>query len=128
VVLNWNISALQEKLALLRQTETNLTAQTVLQEDHIEALQQNVTEAGHQTESCSSLQAAAESQMLAAQSQTRACESRQQYQQKQLQKCKEVESDAPQEEQVDVESSAPPTLSGIPALMLLLCSALHLIN
>ncbi|KAJ4921211.1 hypothetical protein JOQ06_019469, partial [Pogonophryne albipinna] len=96
--------------------------------NHIEALQQNVTEAGHQTESCSSLRAAAESQMLAAQSQTRACESRQQYQQKQLQKCKEVESEAPQQEQAGGGSSAPPTLSGIPALMLLLCSALHLIT
>ncbi|XP_033934190.1 uncharacterized protein [Pseudochaenichthys georgianus] len=32
VVLNWNISALQEKVELLRQTETNLTAQIVLQE------------------------------------------------------------------------------------------------
>ncbi|KAL3047841.1 hypothetical protein OYC64_021915 [Pagothenia borchgrevinki] len=128
VVLNWNISALQEKVELLRQTKTNLTAQIVLQEDHIEALQQNVTEAGHQRESCFSLRAAAESQMLAAQSQTRACESREQYLLKQLQKCKEVESEAPQQEQAGGASSAPPTLSGIPALMLLLCSALHLIT
>ncbi|KAF3834754.1 hypothetical protein F7725_027312 [Dissostichus mawsoni] len=147
VVLNWNISALQEKVELLRQTESQphgsdrsagsrremmnscmaqigesivFLINISVQNDppgtnHIEALQQNVTEAGHQTESYSSLRAAAESQMLAAQSQTRP-------------KCKEVESEAPELEQADGESSAPPTLSGIPALMLLLCSALHLIT
>ncbi|XP_029285777.1 uncharacterized protein LOC115007179 [Cottoperca gobio] len=132
VVLSWNISALQENVEQLRQTETNLTAQIRLQEDHIEALQQNVTEAGHQNESCFSLKAAAESQMLAAQSQTRGCESRQQYLHKQLQKCKEVEAEAPEQteqtgQQGDGSSSASP-LSGIPALMLLVCSALHLVT
>ncbi|XP_063747056.1 uncharacterized protein si:ch211-1a19.3 [Eleginops maclovinus] len=131
VVLNWNISALQEKVELLRQTEANLTTQIGLQQDHIEALQQNMTEAGHQTETCVSLRTAAESQMMAAQSQTRACESRLQYQQKQLQKCKEVESEAPKDatqQQADGGSSSAPALSGIPALMLLVCSALHLIT
>ncbi|XP_049911162.1 uncharacterized protein si:ch211-1a19.3 [Epinephelus moara] len=84
VVLNGNISVLQETVEQLRETKANLTAQISEQEDHIEALQQNVTLAGHQTESCFSLKAAAESQMLAAQSQTKACESQQQFQQKQL--------------------------------------------
>ncbi|XP_070765287.1 NF-kappa-B essential modulator [Enoplosus armatus] len=133
VVLNGNISVLQETIEQLRLTEVNLTAQISLQEDHIEALQQNVTQTVHQTESCFSLKAAAESQMLAAQSQTRACESSQQYLQKQLQKCKVVDSEAAQETQQqdtssDSPSSAASPLSGIPALTLLVCSALHLIT
>lgn len=135
VVLNGNISALQETVEQLRQTEANLTAQISEQEDHIEALQQNVTLAGHQTESCFSLKAAAESQMLAAQSQTKACESQQQYLQKQLQKCKDGEPEAPQEkkeQQQDTSSSTPNSstslFAGIPALTLLLCSALRLIT
>ncbi|XP_033476653.1 uncharacterized protein LOC117253376 [Epinephelus lanceolatus] len=134
VVLNGNISVLQETVEQLRETKANLTAQISEQEDHIEALQQNVTLAGHQTESCFSLKAAAESQMLAAQSQTKACESQQQFQQKQLQKCKEGEPEAPQEkekQQQDTSSvpgSSTSLFAGIPALTLLLCSALRLIT
>ncbi|XP_054458134.1 uncharacterized protein si:ch211-1a19.3 [Anoplopoma fimbria] len=112
-VLNGNISVLQQRVEQLLQTEANLTAQISLQDDHIEALQQNLTQAGHQRESCFSLKAAAESQMLAAQSQTRACESRQQYLHKQLVKCKDVDSEAPQEKQQETEelpSSSPPSL------------------
>lgn len=44
----------------------------------------NLTQAVHQTETCLSLKAAADSQMLAAQSMTKACESKQQYLEKQL--------------------------------------------
>ncbi|XP_044055936.1 uncharacterized protein si:ch211-1a19.3 [Siniperca chuatsi] len=132
-VLNGNISVLQETIEQLQQTEANLTAQLSLREDHIEALQENMTQAVHQTESCLSLKAAAESQMLAAQSQTKACESRQQYLQKQLLKCKNVDSEAPKQTQQqdassDLPSSAASPLSGIPALALLVCSALHLIT
>lgn len=134
VVLNGNISVLQETVEQLRETEANLSALISLQEDHIEALQLNVTQAGHETESCFSLKAAAESQMLAAQSQTRGCQSQQQYLQKQLQKCKDVDTEAPQDKQQQDDTSSTPKpgsaspLSGIPALMLLVCSALHLIT
>lgn len=132
IVLNGNISVLEEKVEQLRQTEANLTAQISLHEDHIEMLQLNVTEAGHQTKSCCSLRTAAESQMAAAQSQTRACESRQTYLQKQLVKCKDVASEAPEETQQQDAATPKPSsaspLSGIPALTLLVFSALHLIT
>ncbi|XP_075935213.1 uncharacterized protein LOC142935031 [Anarhichas minor] len=124
-VLNRNISVLLESVQQLRQTEVNLTAQIALQEEHMEALQQNLTEAGHLTESCSSLRAAAESRMLAAQSQTRACESRQQYLHKQLLKCQDVDSEAPQETQQQDSSSSSPLSA---PLFLLVCSALHLMT
>ncbi|XP_031695031.1 uncharacterized protein LOC116377523 [Anarrhichthys ocellatus] len=118
-VLNGNITVLLESVQQLRQTEVNLTAQIALQEEHMEALQQNLTEAGHLTESCSSLRAAAESQ-------TRACESRQQYLHKQLLKCKDVDSEAPQETQLQDSSSSSSPLSA--PLFLLVCSALHLMT
>lgn len=128
LVLKGNISILQEEVEQLYQTEANLTAQLSLQEDQIEVLQQNLTQAFHQTESCFSLKAAAQSQMLAAQSQTRACESSQQFLQKQLQKCKLVDSEAPQQTQQDVSDSAVSPFAGIPALTLLVCSSLYLIT
>ncbi|KAM7409792.1 hypothetical protein PAMA_001335 [Pampus argenteus] len=125
LLLNRNISTLQEEVEQLHQTEANLTARLRLQEDHIEVLQQNLTQAFHQTESCFSLKEAAQSQMLAAQSQTKACQSSQHYLQKQLQKCKLVESEAT--EQTQCTSAALP-LTGVSALMLLICSSLHLIT
>lgn len=132
VVLNGNISALLDDIEQLRQTEANLTAQLRLQEDHIEVLQHNVTQSNHQTMSCLSLKMAAESQMVAAQSQTEGCESGKQYLQKQLQKCKDVATDAAQQTQqqppVKDKNAATSSLSGVPALMLLVCSALHLIT
>ncbi|KAF1385201.1 hypothetical protein PFLUV_G00105270 [Perca fluviatilis] len=130
-VLKGNISVLQERVETLRQTEANLTAHISLQDDHIEALQQNVTQFGHQMESCLSLRTAAESQMLASQSQTRACQSQQQYLNKQLQKCKEdavsEKAKETKQEQKDAPSTASP-LAGLPALTLLVCSALHIIT
>lgn len=131
VVLNGNITVLQEDIEQLRQKEANLTAQISLQEEHIEALEHNVTQVVHQTETCFSLKAAADSQMTAAQTQTKACESNQQYLQKQLQKCKTAESEAPQ--QTQQQASTPPDsaaspLAAVPALTLLICSSLHLIT
>ncbi|XP_026179056.1 uncharacterized protein LOC113139761 [Mastacembelus armatus] len=130
--LTMNISALQDDIEQLRQTEANLTAQLRLQEDHIEALEQNITQAFHKTESCNSRENAAQSAMQAAQAEKRGCESNQQYLQKQLQKCKTVPVEAPKEAQQPQDpscsthpSSASP-LAGIPALTLLVCSALHL--
>lgn len=52
--------------------------------DDIETLQQNLTLAFHQTQSCFSLNAAAESQKSAAESQTKACKTELEYQKKQL--------------------------------------------
>lgn len=132
VVLFGNISALQEKVEQLRQTEANLTAQLRLQEDHIANLQQNLTQAFHQTESCFNLRAAAQSQMMAAQSQTKACESSQQYLQKQLQRCKAVDSHETPQKQQDVSNerhnSAASLLAGVPAVTLLIGCGLHLIT
>ncbi|XP_067452066.1 protein GOLM2 [Thunnus thynnus] len=128
LVLNGNISALLEEVGQLRQTETNLTARLGLQEDHIDALQYNLTQARHQTQSCMSLKAAAQSETLAAKSETKACESSQEFIQKQLHKCKQVESEAPQQTQKDPSDSAMSTLAGVPALTLLVCSSLHLIT
>lgn len=136
-VLSRNISVLQENVEQLHRTEANLTAQLGLKEDEIEALEQNVTLNVHQTASCLSLKAAAESHMTAAQSQTKACESNQLYLQKQLQKCKDVESEAPQQTQQQgpapskppgSSSAAASPLAGIPALTLLVCVALHLMT
>ncbi|XP_019965332.1 rootletin [Paralichthys olivaceus] len=134
VVLNANISFLLEEVERLLQTETNLTTQLGLKEDHIDALQQNLTQASHQTESCFSLKEAAQSQMVAAQIQTKACESNQQYLQKQLHKCKAVDSQPPQQTtpkenqaSTDKRSAAPP-LAGIPVLTLLVSVALHLMT
>ncbi|XP_043985194.1 uncharacterized protein si:ch211-1a19.3 [Gambusia affinis] len=133
VVLAENITALQDDVRLLQQREANLTEQLGLQKEHIEALQQNLTQAFHQTESCFNLKTAAESQMSAAQSQTKACESKQQYLEKQLQKCKVSESEARKVNQAGSSvspsrNSAAAPLAGIPALTLLICAALHLIT
>ncbi|KAF3690535.1 hypothetical protein EXN66_Car006208 [Channa argus] len=134
VVLMGNISVLEENNEQLRQTEANLTAELRLQEDHIEILQANLTQAFHETQSCFSLKTAAESQMLAAQSQTRACESNKQYLQKKLSSCtpksavvKPTPPPKPQKQEEDSDSAAPP-LACISALALLMCSALHLIT
>ncbi|XP_071328957.1 tropomyosin-1, isoforms 33/34 [Trachinotus anak] len=139
VILNRNISVLLENVEQLREMEANLTAQLSQLEDHSDALQNNLTQAFHQTEACNKLKDAAHSQMLAANSQTKACESQQQYLQKRLLKCKGGDSDAAPSpspltthDKTPVPSikdhSAPPPLAGIPALMLLVCSALHLIT
>ncbi|XP_074523633.1 uncharacterized protein LOC141788618 [Halichoeres trimaculatus] len=134
LVLQANVSVLQENITQLLLTEANLTAQISLQEDQIDALEQNLTQAAHQTETCAALRAAAESQMLAAQSQHRACESGQQYLKKQLLKCKLEDSEAPQQTQQKQEPPTPTPssdaspLCGIPALTLLVCSALRLIT
>lgn len=135
VVLNGNITALEETLERQRQTEANLTAQLALKEDHIDALEQNLTQAFHQTETCFSLRDAAQAQTMAAQSQTRACEASQQYLQKQLQKCKVADSETSQQTTPQkspssdpaVKDDAPP-LTSIPALSLLVCIGLRLLT
>ncbi|KAG7513714.1 hypothetical protein JOB18_014833 [Solea senegalensis] len=91
VILNMNISVLQENVEQLREKEVNLTSQLDLKEEHIDTLEQNLTQAVHLTQSCYSLKDAAQSQMSAAQIQTKACESKQQYLQKLLHKCKSPE-------------------------------------
>lgn len=134
VILMGNISALEEQVEELRQTEANLTTLLGLKEDHIDILQQNLTEALLHTNTCYSLKAAAESQMQAAQSQTLACESRQQYAQKQLQKCKADAAETKAPPQRQTEPVAPPTdgapslLTAVPTLALLVSCGLHLLT
>ncbi|MEQ2294400.1 hypothetical protein AMECASPLE_003523, partial [Ameca splendens] len=84
VALAENVTALQEDIRLLQQKEANLTEKLSLQEEHIEALQVNLTEAVHQNNSWFSLKEAAEIQLTAAQSQTKACEARKQLLEKQI--------------------------------------------
>ncbi|XP_053709571.1 uncharacterized protein si:ch211-1a19.3 [Synchiropus splendidus] len=136
VNLGLNISALLDEVEQLHQRETNLTAQLQLQEELVEVLQHNMTLAALQTDACFSKKAAADSQMLAAQSETRACESSQEYLQKQLQKCKGTNSAAPPQKQQDVTSKPLQTsatgaavpLAGIHVAVLLISSGLHLIT
>ncbi|XP_061594836.1 uncharacterized protein si:ch211-1a19.3 [Cololabis saira] len=127
--LRVNISVLLEDVEQHRQTEANLTARLGLQEEHMEVLQQNLTQAGHHMASCASLRAAAESHQKAAQSQTKACESREQHLQKQLQKCQSTQSEAAESVcgVCVAPTDAAPT-AAVPALMLLVCGALHLIT
>ncbi|KAM9385353.1 uncharacterized protein KZ484_006910 isoform 1-T1 [Pholidichthys leucotaenia] len=129
-VLRGNVSSLQEEVQLLLQKEENLTAQIGLLEDQKEVLQLNLTEAGHQTASCFSLKAAAESQMMAAESQKKGCESRSQYLQKQLQKCNAVDAEASQQQGASMATATPsiaPALTArSPIVALLLCAALIL--
>ncbi|XP_024135286.1 uncharacterized protein si:ch211-1a19.3 [Oryzias melastigma] len=133
VVLHGNISALQEEVEQLQQKEANLTAHISLQEERMEVLQQNMTEAFHQTEACNSLRKAADSQTMAAQALTKACDSQKQFLQKQLQKYKGVECDAPAQSKQE-EKSPPPSgdasvivpVCGAPALILLMCTTLLL--
>ncbi|KAM9385354.1 uncharacterized protein KZ484_006910 isoform 2-T2 [Pholidichthys leucotaenia] len=119
-----------EEVQLLLQKEENLTAQIGLLEDQKEVLQLNLTEAGHQTASCFSLKAAAESQMMAAESQKKGCESRSQYLQKQLQKCNAVDAEASQQQGASMATATPsiaPALTArSPIVALLLCAALIL--
>ncbi|KAM4739788.1 uncharacterized protein FYW61_004119 [Anableps anableps] len=132
-VLTENVTALQEDVRLLQQREANLTKQLRQQEEHIEVVQLNLTQAVHQTESCNSLKAASVSQMLAAQSQTKVCESKQKYLEKLLQKCKAAELEAARVNPAGSSASTPfnaatTPLAGIPELTLLICAALHLIT
>lgn len=124
LILLANVSVLQENITQLLLTEANLTAQISLQQDLIDTLEHNLTQAVHQTKACISLRAAAESQMSAAQTQRQACESEKQFLRKKHQKCKQEDSKAPT--QAPASDASP--LSGIPALMLLICSTLCLIT
>ncbi|XP_047443951.1 uncharacterized protein si:ch211-1a19.3 [Mugil cephalus] len=133
VVLHSNITSLQDDIEQLQAKEANLTALLSLREDRIDILEQNLTQATHLTDSCNSLKAAAESHMLAAQAETKACKSSQQFLQKQLQKCKDVEAaDAPKQNQESSPSSPPSNhaaaVAAAPLLTLLVCNALHLIT
>lgn len=52
--------------------------------ERMEVLQQNMTEAFHQTEACVNLRQADQSQTMAAQALTKACDSQRQFLQKQM--------------------------------------------
>ncbi|XP_056894481.1 uncharacterized protein si:ch211-1a19.3 [Takifugu flavidus] len=130
-LLNRNITVLLEMLEESRQAEANLTVKLRLKEETVEALQENVTQLLHQTDSCLSLKVAAESQMMAAQSQNKACESSQQFLQKQLQKCKDTSDSSGQQCQSRSATTTSPSNVGsaaVPLLvpLLLTCAVLHL--
>ncbi|CAL8310270.1 unnamed protein product [Lota lota] len=127
-VLNGNITLMKQQLEEQKDKEANLTAHISLQREEMEVLQQNVTQASHLTASCLSLNAAAESQALAAHSQTSACQSRKQYLEKQLSKCKEEEHRSP-DQRADSPSSSPSSSSRPAVWMLTLptCWVLHLL-
>lgn len=131
LVLVTNISALQETVDSLQQIQANLTTQLAIKEDQLEALEQNLTQAEHQTQACFSLKDAAEAQTKAADSQHRACQSNQEYLQRQLQKCKVSESEAAKQTTPQQSSTGPsgsgPGLSSVPALLLLLSATAHLL-
>lgn len=130
LALMTNISALQETVDSLQQIQNNLTVQLGLKEDELDLLQQNLTQAEHQTAACFSLREAAEAQTKAAESQLRACQSNQGYLNKQLQRCKVSEAEAAK--QTTPQQAAPPTGSGpglsvVPGLVLLLCGTVLLL-
>ncbi|XP_035764172.1 uncharacterized protein si:ch211-1a19.3 [Neolamprologus brichardi] len=135
VLLNSNMTIMQEDIEELRQKKANLTVQLGLlrgRKNSITAMKGDFSRPFHKTEAAESLQKAAENNMMAAQAQTKGCESSKQAVQKQLQKCTATKSEAPQLTQPRAPTSAPsstaPLFAGIPALMLLVCSALHLIT
>ncbi|KAJ3599445.1 hypothetical protein NHX12_033408 [Muraenolepis orangiensis] len=125
VVLNGNISLLEQRVEQQKETAANLTALVSLQREDIETLQQNVTQASHRTASCLSLNMAAESQAMAAQSQTKACDSSKEYLERQLSRCKEH----PSSQQTTGSTSPYSSSSSLAVVLTLLptCGGLHLL-
>ncbi|KAJ8374763.1 hypothetical protein SKAU_G00053430 [Synaphobranchus kaupii] len=89
VLLNGNITVLENQIEEYEIIEANLTSEITLQKDHIDSLKFNLTQIYHQFESSEALRSAAESQQKAAESQKKACDSGKHYLQKQLQRCNE---------------------------------------
>ncbi|XP_054645790.1 uncharacterized protein si:ch211-1a19.3 [Dunckerocampus dactyliophorus] len=120
-VMQANISTLQEEAEHLWRAQVNLTAQLRHQEDQVEVLQHNLTQADHRMEACVSLKAAADNHATAAQTQTRACEANQKFLHKQLLKCKEPDSEAPPPPQTqnDPAGSTATPLAAMSAVTLL---------
>ncbi|CAB1324571.1 unnamed protein product [Coregonus sp. 'balchen'] len=124
VILGGNITVLEKEIGMHKEIEANLTSEIMLNQEHIEFLQENLTQASHKWESCVALHSAAESRRIAAESQTKACESSKLYLQKQLQRCKK--EDHHSFEFLDDGVAAPQT--SILALAVVLCVSLHLIT
>ncbi|KAI5101870.1 hypothetical protein C0J45_9073 [Silurus meridionalis] len=88
VLLNDNITALKDEIDLHKAIEANLTVNITLQQDMIELLKHNLSQAGIELETCSNLHKAAENLQTAAEMQKQSCQSSMQYIKKQLEKCK----------------------------------------
>lgn len=120
--LEGNITALNSQLLIRIKKEANLTAEIMLQQELIDALQENLTQATHSREACMAMNSAADSQRLAAESQTKACESSKLYLQRQMQKCKTTNHDQDCEEK-DNQSA---TLHTSIFTLVVICMSLHL--
>lgn len=133
VLLLWNVSSLQDELELRQRQISNLTAHIAIQEERVEFLEHNATQALLAAASCERLREAAQHKEVAALKQTEACRVHQDFLQRQLVKCKTPESQAPQTHQGVVPSPTPskaPSTMQSPALLLLLlaCGALRVLN
>ncbi|XP_062412095.1 uncharacterized protein si:ch211-1a19.3 [Sardina pilchardus] len=87
VLLNANITALENAIELHEAVEANLTARLSLQRDEMEGLQSNLTEKLHELDSCEARKAAAASLQTAAEKTAAGCRASKQYLQTQLVKC-----------------------------------------
>lgn len=121
--LEGNITTLNSRLLMHINKEANLTAEITLQQELIDALQENLTQATHSREACLAMNSAAESQRLAAESQTKACESSKLYLQKQLQKCKTTNHD---HQACDQEDNGSAPLHTSIFTLVVICMSLHL--
>ncbi|XP_012678643.2 uncharacterized protein si:ch211-1a19.3 [Clupea harengus] len=109
VLLNVNITALENEIEMHKAIEANLTAQNSLQKDDINCLQSNLTMKLHELDACEALRNAAVSLQTAAEKQTAACQASKHYVQTQLVKCQsEVQKEeANQQEQLPGSGAAP---------------------
>lgn len=90
-ILKENITVLDSTIEKYKLTEENLTAEISLQEDHIEALEHNLTLKAQELASCEALHLASKQLQTVAEKQKQACETTTQYLQKLLKKCKDVD-------------------------------------
>ncbi|KAK2874450.1 hypothetical protein Q8A67_021603 [Cirrhinus molitorella] len=91
-ILKENVTFLEIKIDEYKLLEENLTAEISLQKDQIDALEHNLTLKAQELASCEALQLAAKQLQTAAEKQKQGCETTKQYLQKQLMKCKQLES------------------------------------
>lgn len=92
MILNGNITFLENKTEEYKVMVGNLTDEISLQKDHIESLELNLTLKAQELDSCEALQTAAEQLQKVAEKQLKSCKTSEQYLKKQLAKCKNVDA------------------------------------